>query len=106
MPKDLSGVRTGDHGRSETCQVRAMDDLAPTYSNPIGVVAWSRGFSRIGSPKGSTPFHNLCRIAIRCGDRGAKFFHLPGPQDRRSETCQVRATDDLAPTQLLPRART
>ena len=37
---------------------------AMTYSKPIGVVAWSRGFSRIGPPKGSTPFHNLCRLAI------------------------------------------
>ena len=34
------------------------------YSNPIEVVAWSRGFSRIEPPEGSTPFHNLDRLAI------------------------------------------
>ena len=26
------------------------------YSNPLGVVVWSQGFSRIRPPKGSTPF--------------------------------------------------
>ncbi len=35
-----------------------------TYSNPLGVVVWSQGFSRIRPPKGSTPFHNQFRIAI------------------------------------------
>ena len=39
------------------------------YRNPLGVVVWSQGFSRIRPPKGSTPFHNQFRIAIAAANR-------------------------------------
>ncbi len=45
------------------------------YSNPLGVVVWSQGFSRIRPPKGSTPFHNQFRIAIRHKPAGLR--HKP-----------------------------
>ena len=47
--------------------------LQESYSNPIEVVAWSRGFSRIEPPEGWTPFHNLRRIAIALS--GARRHH-------------------------------
>ena len=43
--------------------------LVERYSNPLGVVVWSQGFSRIRPPKGSTPFHNQFRIAICASDQ-------------------------------------
>ena len=52
------------HGSAERGAFLRRNGLHVAYSNPLRVVAWSRGFSRIGPPKGSTPFHNQFRIAI------------------------------------------
>ncbi len=63
-------------GFSIAYESHVSGDLCPTAnvpstssSNPLGVVAWSRGFSRIRPPKGLTPFHNElrdCYSALLC----------------------------------------
>ena len=66
------------------------------YSNPLGVVVWSQGFSRIRPPKGSTPFHNQFRIAIcRPYTRNAE------PSYENSASHRGGATGDRTPDLLL-----
>ncbi len=45
-------------------RITQFDRMRLHYSNPLGVVVWSQGFSRIRPPKGSTPLHNPDRIAL------------------------------------------
>ena len=65
------------------------------YSNPIEVVAWSRGFSRIEPPEGWTPFHNLRRIAIIAQQAQASGEGLKHALIIAAERTQVAITGTL-----------